>query len=378
MSTRRVRIRNGLDVGKAVVLTAVMSVFGAVACAADGADGTESTTEEAMNEMLLDVESDDGELGAACHVPKTCAGIESAMKKWVAKHRSCGDGLPSCEYIPDLDYVNLCEIVAAKKKDRKKLDALLKAFKDKGCTTTGVCGHTPGSAVCENGTCQWKRDTSCEDCPRDLDPQCTVNNLNALNKCYAEHCLKSPVAHAGFCEDSAECKGAQGTCEEWTSNETAFCPDGTRWHGAFWTPEATKGCAEGNFQNTCCVPWDQPCSYIGSTVSLNIDPFTCATPTGGGMPWVCVDANDTSTCTMAAKMQQPLNPNGPYNADITMISHLGNMAEITGVHRETGAHFRCTGKVSYDISRANTWNCETCQNGACTQCQAQQTYLCSL
>ncbi|WP_394841280.1 hypothetical protein LZC95_29945 [Pendulispora brunnea] len=346
---------------RATILSLALVALGAVACSSS-----------ADSPAAMDVRQD-----SLAAVPETCPEIEDALKAWAASHRSCNED-SACAYIPDLDSVNICEVVSPGN-DRPELDALLTAWKEKGCSAGGMCGHAPGKVACENGTCQWKMDTSCQDCPDNLDPVCTTRNQNAINECYAKNCLHDPeIAHRGFCEDSAECKAARGTCNEWLSVEDPLCPDGTRWEGAFWTPEATKGCAGGNFQNTCCTKWYQPCSYIGGTMTLSVDPFTCQPPPREqGAPWTCLHT-EQKTCVMQASLSQPFNPSGDYNAHISIVARYGNKVTVRGFHYETGRRFRCTGKVSYDISHASEWSCEACDGNDCTTCTAEQTYLCRL
>jgi hypothetical protein len=300
-----------------------------------------------------------------------CDALGGELKAWVAAHATCNESLP-CRRLDLPANGPLCDAVAAPGGDGGALAALVDAWNAAGCDTGATCGFTPGEATCgPGGTCELVTDDACAQCPADLDPQCTVTGQNAINACYAEHCLEQPVAHAGFCADSAACVAAGGTCEE-TFFFDPPCPDGTRWNAA----DPSAECPGGNLRNTCCAPWAEPCSFVAGSMTLSLDPFTCAPPAGPGAPWTCLHATEQASCSLAATVGRPLEE--PFDADVAVTAAFGNVVKVEGRHHVTGRTFACEGKVSYDPLRVETWACSACLGAQCDACDVDVTGLCNL
>jgi hypothetical protein len=315
-----------------------------------------------------------GNGGSGGGIPEDCDGIRDAIVDFLGAHSSCGQANDCTRPILPDNSLAFCDPVAALGGDAAALDALVDAWNAKGCSEPGTCGFIAGTAECVAGQCVLVEDTSCDDCSAELDPQCTVNGSNALNACFAESCLHEAVAHPGFCADSPECTAASGTCEE-TFFDQPPCPDGTRWD----LDDPEESCPGGNLRNTCCQPWDAQCSFVATSMTLSLDPFTCAAPDGNdGQPWMCAHIPAQDDCSVPATMEQPLGDT--WNASVTVDAAFGNMVTVTGTHADTGRTFTCTGKVSYDTFDAQSWSCTSCAPGAvdCIDCIVLQQGGCNL
>ena len=313
--------------------------------------------------------------GSGGGAPLDCEAVRAQIVAWLDAHQSCSDAAPCTRLDPPAlpQHPDFCNALAAPGEDGDELQALLDAWSAAQCTEQIVCGFEPGEAQCVNGTCQLS-ESQCHTCdPTELDPMCTVHNQNAINACYAEHCLMSEVAHPGFCDDSPECVAAGGTCEETFSFDPP-CPDGTRWD----TADPEHACPNGNLWNTCCIPWAEPCSFVAGSMTLSLDPFTCAAPTGQGAPWMCLHQVEQSSCTLDSVLEQSLGET--HDATVTMVAQLGSVVTVQGTHNQTGRTFVCTGEVSYDVSTQSPWSCETCDAGGttCETCTIGQSWRCTL
>jgi hypothetical protein len=201
---------------------------------------------------------------------------------------------------------------------------------------------------------------ACGSCPTTLDPKCTIGNQNALNECYATQCLGEAVSHEGFCSDSPECVAQGGTCEERALNQ-AWCPDGSRWDK--FDPELA--CPGGNLRNTCCKPWNAACSFVSISQTLDLDPFTCQKPPTGN-PWTCIHPKDQQGCIADVVLEQP--PDVMYAGSFELTASFGSQLTLEGSDAANGRSFTCTGKISYDMSSQQAWNCSACVGSSCTSC----------
>lgn len=315
-----------------------------------------------------------GEGGAAGGLPADCDGLAAAMITWLADHQSCsGEG--SCQRLEEIIPSNagICDPIASPGDDLDDLMALAAAWEALGCESEGSCGLTPGDAVCSDaGTCTLDTTDDCAACPNELDPVCTDDGQNAVNACWAAECLQARSWEPGYCPDSAQCVEAGGTCEESYFTAEPPCVDGLRWDPADVT---AKGCAGGNLRNECCVPWEEPCSFVASSNTLSLDPFTCAAPTGEGVPWTCLHANAQDTCELEGRVEQPAGET--YDADVVVTAGLGSNVNVVGTHAN-GSTFTCDGVVSFAFDVVSTWTCEACDaEGACTACEIDQTAYCA-
>lgn len=317
-----------------------------------------------------------GPSGSGGGLPQDCDALAGAMRDWVDAHQRC-TAEDACQRLDDVIPTNagICDPLGAPGEDLDDLQALADAWTALGCETDGVCGFTPGAAVCSDaGTCTLEIDDDCESCPTELDPVCTESGENAVNECWAAECLQARAWEPGFCPDSAECTAAGGTCDETYFTADPPCADGTYWDAM---EPFSNGCAGGNLRNECCIPWNQPCSYVASSNTLSLDPFTCAPPTGDGQPWTCLHALDQEdTCAIDGIVEQPLGPT--YPADIVVTAAFGSTVHVEGLH-ENGSSFTCDGVVSFAFDVISTWSCEACDvDGECTTCDIDQTAYCAL
>jgi hypothetical protein len=56
----------------------------------------------------------------------------------------------------------------------------------------------------------------------------------------------------------------------------------------------------------------------------------------------------------------------------------GNVITVEGAHHAMGRTFTCTGKVSYDLFKLETWSCSACDGELCGSCAIDVTGDCNL
>ncbi|MDD5308076.1 MAG: hypothetical protein PHU25_12205 [Deltaproteobacteria bacterium] len=212
--------------------------------------------------------------------------------------------------------------------------------------------------------------TDCLDCLDDPeDMKCTQNGNVAWNPCAAKYCWASEPASAGDCGDSADCLTAGGDCT-YTLTTDAACPDGARWD----LFDTALGCANGNYQATCCFPFGGDCTFHGgSSMGIDADPFTCEAAS------VCISGVQQDACAYDADISDGFG-GAAWNADVTITALPGSALKITGVHHDTGATFTCEGQAADDFGLEPTiWECEACDAASvCTTCSVTHTGLCQI
>jgi hypothetical protein len=303
----------------------------------------------------------------------TCEEIAQAIDALIDAHQACSPTASCARLTLPENHELFCDRVAALGTEQATLDSLVAAWTEAACDGAMSCGHAPGSAECVSGSCQIvdQAGEDCASCPSTLEPKCTTDNQNALNACYAQYCLQQPIAHDGFCADSAACLAAGGSCEE-RSFDAPWCPDGTRWDK--FEPE--RACAGGNLRNTCCVPWSEPCSFVSLSQTLDLDPFTCDKPTGAGNPWTCLHPQDQQGCVFGATLEQPFGLTYPGSIEIT--ASFGSELGVKGSDPASGRSFTCSGKISYDAFFPQSWACSACLGGSCKSCTITASADCQL
>ncbi len=280
--------------------------------------------------------------------------------------------------IPAADDIPFCAGgLVAKDADESGIAKLMDQWKALGCSMQGVCPLPPKDAIpmCIDGRCA--AISPCEMCPKDLDPVCTASGMNAINKCHAEKCLYSSVGGQGVCPDTPACLEKGGTCRETlpgTPGTTPLCADGEKFGNDFMRPV----CADGNFLTTCCLPWDQPCPYLATTMNLSRDPFTCGRSSYGSGNTCLHPQGEVTSCQAAWTHFLPGGDADPQAA-VRVTVRPGGGVTLEGTHSGTGRTFTCSGQIWWDpLDGASDWSCQACLGDDCTTCTIEQSASCAL
>ena len=324
-------------------------------------------------EAILEIPEEEAEVDGPA---PECSPISEEIIQWLEEHQACDESTP-CRWIEndgvELPSGDFCFSFAAPGDDIEALQTLTGQWHEEGCDLTLQCGVQADEIGCVEGTCQILPDP-CAACDLDeVDPQCTVGGRNALNPCIAQYCLEEDIAHAGWCEDSAQCLDAGGTCVETFYYEPP-CPSGSRWD----VDDKEQGCPLGSVRGFCCIDdWTQPCEYYGDTNwGLSLDPFTCGMPTD--LAWFCVNIDEQTACTMPATIAYGIGD--PWNATLTVTSQPGYTATLTGENHDTGRTFTCTGSIPPEMSDGGAWDCMNCASDGtdCDDCFIAFEWACRL
>jgi hypothetical protein len=339
--------------------------------------GSTSDAATAPDAATPDASLDAGTTGRACER------IVDDIVGWMDAHASCDEGNP-CELIiapsaidpepdPDrmYDYVHhprTCgRNVAAPNGERDALTTLVREFHSAGCVIPAFgCGFMGGIAECVAGSCVLS-ESGCERCDDTLDPVCTMDGRNARNRCQAERCFLSAVAHSGYCDDSAACTAAGGTCHEALAGD-APCPAGT-WPAR---PDPYLECASGFVDNTCCVPTSFACPHVEGSYTLERDPFTC-----GAVPpaSVCVSTGPQTSCVLDGSIS---GAGSPASTIVFDVGTTGDTA-ITGRDPTTGRTFECTATLTGGPFGTSEWRCRACDGaGVCAECAIDSINGCAI
>ena len=300
---------------------------------------------------------------------RSCAELKEAILGWAQAHGTCAvpeDCLKLTAGQAPRDDPAFCGLVAARDGDLTQIVALTDAWSARGCAAGGFqCGESPGGATCEQGRCALDLTDPCSRCDREpVAPVCTVGFQNALNACRAQYCLGDRVADAGVCPDSASCRSAGGTCRI-TTDLSQPCPDGQR----FEFGDSENGCATGDLRDTCCVPWNMPCSFAAGSFNLDHDPFTCEVADR------CLFSGPVNGCAFTATGLSI--GMGPSFATAFVDAGNAGAIEVIATRTTDGARTRCVGVLSFAAFAPREWHCRSCAgDGGCHECDLKQTLGC--
>lgn len=332
------------------------------------ADAEDSDTRVHDGDEITDSTPVDGDISV-------CERLETDILAWIANHQECSDDRP-CQRIglPELpdNLPAFCDRFGAPGEDLPELKTLTSEWDVEGCgEAESLCGGLPGRYVCVEGRCILES-PDCEVCDfSDFDPQCTTEGWNAINSCLAEHCLLQEIAHSGWCEDSPECVEVGGYCEE-TTADLPYCPDGY-FYSFSETTGASRSCAPGQVRNTCCISWDETCTYYAGKWQAETNPFTCEESR------VCMDIGSPESCNSTATISShPLVD--PFDATLTVTLLPKNRVSVEGTSAEFSRTFTCSGPISHEFSFPTTWTCNNCNLSGedCRSCDILTGGSCSL
>lgn len=324
----------------------------------------------------------------AGEVADSCEALQARFEAWYEAHKSCTDETMCTALAPPLTPIDvLCASAAVLDEGADEALANLGAhWEALGCdwllpdgNIVLACPGAPATTTsCEAGVCVFKVDPSgieaCLACYDEPPDYVCVNYdgqlSNAYNECAAVNCLGADAAHItpGFCGDTPECIAQGGTCNPATEPGAQRCPDGQRWA----SEAAPLMCGAGQIPTTCCVPWDQDCTFVANGIALERDPFTCEDL---GLP-ICMRGTEAA-CSYETTFEQGIG--NAWNAEVMVQMSTGNQITVSGTHRDTGRTFQCEGRVSHDLDPEQLWACQGCdaQGANCVTCEVPQHFYCS-
>ena len=169
-------------------------------------------------------------------------------------------------------------------------------------------------------------------------------------------------------------EGTNGSCVT-TRFDELRCPDGTRYDRF----ESEGDCAPAGDRTVCCEPWSESCTFVASTWTIDVDPFTCL-PATVGRPWRCLNGPEQIDCQPSAQLFEPVS--APEDATVTIEVGTGGMMTVRGTHNVSGATFECSGLAPTYFTFPEEWTCSACDGAGpdaeCGFCTAEVVEDCLL